>query len=228
MSATKPELYVAFDIEKMGPLFSQPIIAIGVAIGSSESTQILETYCFCFREEALAKAVELIDLEKSDKASAEEIERIKSEFLNRKDVDAATWNEFWVKNFEILKMIHESSYDPDDMWTRFRHLVDLIEVNYPNHEIVIVSDHPSFDVAQIDYQLESRFGRMPLRFTASGRYCCTADPSERMALGHPVSQEYEDFVEKEGRLTHWPMEDARGILRMMLEWKINVQPKFVQ
>lgn len=213
--AENKKLYVAVDIEKAGPMYSHALLALGVTIGTQEDG-IIETKRWCFNERALYWGIQAIGFRENKEPSVLADAKAYEERMYRNGhFDRSTWTEFWLKNVGVLKMIYCHARNADEEWEGFLNYLDGLEDRFADHDIVIVTDHPSFDVAHINYQLEKRFGRNPINRTKSGRYCMTMDPTERLvhsSLKDEIYAHAEQIVVRK----HDTRDDSMGILYLML------------
>lgn len=214
MAETKKKLYVAVDIEKAGALYSHAILAMGVTLGTQEDG-ILETNQWCFDEIALRWGLRAIGLREGERSDSLSVATHEELMYENKYFDRSTWIEFWLENVAVLKMIYGNAKNPDEEWKRVLNYFDGLEDRFANHDIVIVTDHPSFDVAHINYQLEKRFGRDPINRTKSGRYCTTVDPTERLVHSSRKDVIYAHAAKVAVR-KHDTRDDSIGILFLML------------
>lgn len=194
MNQQSDTIYVAIDIETTGPKFKNDILAIGVVIGRKSNQSVIEQRVWCFHHQGL--------LESENQDSFFEI---------------STWNEFWSKNKHVLEKINLESQSkpesPDETWEYFKSYWDQLDERFPNDQIVILSDNPSFDCSKIDYQFFKRFDRWPMRYSKDNKYRLIQDPSERLASFSYRKTIYDNMKQFFKNSTpHWPTNDAFAIL----------------
>lgn len=137
---------VAVDIEKCGALYIHPVVSVGFYVADSENGQELSRHRF----------------------------NIKVSWPDGRtfgDFEARCWIDFWSKQpVEIIEGCKENALPPEQAWKQIGKFIDSLEKSYPNDNIKFLSDNPSFDIANIDYNLEKYTGRSPMRYSSTGKY----------------------------------------------------------
>lgn len=189
MTTVNNHVYLAIDIEKTGRRLTDPIVAIGVAIGDKKTRLVLEKRSF------------YLPVPKNE------------------DIEKNCWDEFWSKpdNLKILEHIRANQqYDTEKAGIEaFDKYLDELTNLYPGRSIEIVSDNPAYDIGSLDYVLHEYCNRYPLRYTKDivPIYRWIVDPSERLEqLGK--YQFAKEVIEKTYNAIHdhEPSNDAHFIL----------------
>jgi hypothetical protein len=183
--------YVAFDIEKFGARFFDPVVAIGYCIGTPDG-DILDSGIFCMKHHV-------------------------------SEMEPRCKEQFWDKQpEESMKRLFARMKPAKEEWNRFRDWFENLPTKYKDHELVLLSDHPSFDIAAISAGLTEYTGRnYPINYM--GRegheqltYCSVQDPSERLEMLSEIKQAFIKGVlhAKGYDMTHWAEDDAKYIFQL--------------
>jgi len=155
----KPEkretILVGVDIEKAGALYSHPVLSVGFAIGNKEGN-LLQKKKFNID----AKWFSMSD--------------INGQIEDYGDFEPRCVDEFWAKQeANIIQACFEPKpRPPKEAWQDIACWINQLEIVYPESEykIKFVSDNASFDIANIDYNLEKYAGRLPMRYSLDNKY----------------------------------------------------------
>lgn len=187
-------LYLAVDIETTGAELDRPILCFAAVIGTREEG-VLKKKTWCFDSPALDCNLE---------TPKEEI---------CKHYEWRAWQEFWKDKLDLLKRIKSQSSSDEINWASFLAFLDGLEEQYPNADVILVSDNPAYDIAALNNELHKRFGRMPMNRTKNGGYRCTHDPYERLVGSSYLTETYK-VLDKLTIHDHWSENDATQILAM--------------
>ena len=131
--------HISIDIEKLGPLFNQPLIAVGIFVGD-ESGRYINGYEFCF-------------LPPNDENYKQDkpFPRLSSQ----KDLSTLEW---WTKDPNNLKVLEYIRNQSESLETGFPKLVKCIdnvkrEAKQKGIDVEFLSDNPAFDLATVDYHI---------------------------------------------------------------------------
>lgn len=134
------------------------------------------------------------------------------------------YDEFWVKNLDILKRIQKEAKPAKAEWERFVDFLNALEKEHS--KIKILSDNPAYDIEAIDWHLDKECGRAGIRYTSTGKYRPVIDSSEMVkGLSKSVRDAIQAKVDKAIQHTHWAPDDAQGILLhyLLTQSVINIQ-----
>jgi hypothetical protein len=229
MSDEDKRVYLAIDIESAGASYDHDVLAIWTCLGDFDGN-VIERKSFCF----FAKPFWSMEDKSTGKVPCPD------------GFEERCWEEFWARKDErgnrpqldILRRIQEKATQARDelakkrgdatvdvivfaehMWEQFRDYLDGLEDEYPDWNVRIVSDNPSFDLGRLDHELYARFGRLPVRYAVKNpkgavyRWVC--DPSEQLAFGDQYD-EVKEIVSKICPHDH-SENDAEFIYRTMIE-----------
>lgn len=153
----------------------------------------------------------------------------------KEEFDKRCWDEFWVKNLNILERIRETGI-AEGVKTKEQMIDNFMTYYYDldtrfgpftrsgNKRLIVLSDNPAFDISSIDQALIQQGNyTYPLRYMKTGQYCRVEDPSERSG-GFP-SKKSKQIMDKVRVMTphdHWAENDAIGIYQWMMAVIANV------
>jgi hypothetical protein len=149
-------ILVAVDIEKAGSLLGKhPVMSIGFSVGDTDGN-LIEQKKFNIAVNWFKKDVE-------------------GKVVDYGDFESRCVDEFWSKLSQDIvdRCLHNPEPQPvEDAWVAIGQWIDSLEETYPSdlYKIKFVSDNASFDIANIDYCLEKYTGRIPMRYTTTGKY----------------------------------------------------------
>lgn len=117
------------------------------------------------------------------------------------------YDEFWVNHLDILKRIEENAKEPGAEWERFNKW--LLDMEKENGTIKFVSDNPGYDIEAVDYHLHTEIGRLPMRYSSTGKYRSISDPSEQIkGLRKNTRNGINEQANKLVTHDHWAPNDA--------------------
>jgi hypothetical protein len=140
-----------------------------------------------------------------------------------KGVNENTWRNFWLggngkpdcaHNLDNLKQWIKEAKNENAymMGMRINKWLNDLETEFPNAEIIVLSDNPAFDLPPIDFLLDEVAGRDPVRQTSKGEYRDVQDPTEQMKPLHAeLRTEIRLAAEQRAPHNHDPVSDARHI-----------------
>jgi len=187
----KPIICVAVDIEKTGAFLTNPVVSVGFYIAN------------------------LSDVELQKRKFNIEVKWPVED--NYGDFEPRCWKEFWSK--QPSEIINRCKRNPEPLpafqaWREIGMFIDSLETLYPpeKYTIQFISDNPSFDIASIDYNLEKYTGRMPMRYSRTGKYrsVIAADDMFEMLPSNVKSECYKTMRETVNH-DHDPINDAHHI-----------------
>ena len=181
------KIFIAIDIEKVKRSASQGLQAIGIVIGEKIGKEyiVIEKRVFCapFPKNVFDPNV----------------------------MDQNVLNEFWSRDEmkEIIKMIDKNSILYEEALGSFVEFFNSVETRYPQSEIILISDNPSFDIGNLDAELENGgFRKFPLRYSNDGKkYRQCNDPKQRLKALSLLDVAWE-LADKEISHDHYPENDA--------------------
>jgi len=198
-------IYVAHDIEKAGAYIIQnPIVSLGFYIGD-DMGNLLQTVKFNFIAKWYQTAITQI-------TENEEILKV----TDYGDFEPSCVQNFWLKLDPIIKA---RCFEPEPLepflgWTAVSHFLQSLEDKYPDdkYNIIFLTDNPSFDTASIDYALEKYVGRLPMRYSSTGKYrlIIAADDAFDM-LPSKYRNNAQKKIKKIVKSDHDPVNDAHYI-----------------
>lgn len=206
-SAPVKKIYVAFDIEKTGSLFSHPINSIGVCVGDDQAV--------------LQKFRINIDVKWPDRLLVTGGTENALLVRDYGDFEPRCWEEFWSKQPDsLIALLRFQAQPAEDAAKRFRTWLDGLEEQYPakTHKLVFLSDNASFDIASLDHFLEQFTGRIPLRYSTAGKYRSLKAPDDMLAMlpddfvKWAIKEQIDPLVHHD----HDPANDAEHIYRQYL------------
>jgi len=150
----KEKILIGVDIEKAGAMFQHPVISVGFVIGTLHGV-ILERKKFNLQVEWFQTAEN-------------------GSVLSYGDFEPRCVDEFWSKHPEAIeKCVKNPAPEAQSIaWMNIASWINSLELKYPHdrYNIVFVTDNASFDIANIDYNLEKYLNRLPMRYTTTGKY----------------------------------------------------------
>lgn len=128
-----------------------------------------------------------------------------------KPFEKRCYDEFWIKQRDILKKIEKHAKPPQEEWMRFNKWLTSIESKA--NAIKFISDNPAYDIEAIDYHLHEVLGRLPMRYDSIGKYRSISDASEQIK-GLPImyQKQIKDKRDSMSNHSHWAEDDAKSIL----------------
>src|ERR1700722_8073959 len=100
----------------------------------------------------------------------------------------STTQKWWNNHSDVLKILNNKakksgSLNYSDMIHLFCQYLNNLEHRFPENDIVVLSDNPSFDLGALDYGLQVKCNRLPIRYSRDGKtYRCVEDPSARWEM----------------------------------------------
>jgi hypothetical protein len=180
---------VATDIEKCGSLYKHPVVSVGFYVADLETGQELQRRKF-------------------------NIEVVWPNGEDYGDFEERCWTEFWVPFVppHFVKELKENCLTADKAWRDIAEFIDSLEETYSRDRIVFVSDNASFDIANVDYNLEKYVGRRPMRYSTRGKYrsIVAADDMFDM-IPQPARKMYHTGIDQIAKHDHDPINDAHYI-----------------
>lgn len=187
-------VYVAVDIEKTGSSFTKhKVMSVGFFVGDRNG-KCLET-----------KRVNL-DVKFPSEG-------------NFGDFEERCWQEFWSKlDSKIIDILTTDQVSQQEGWNQVAKFIDGLEEKYPNTKIKFLTNNTSFDIANIDYNLEVYCSRLPMRYSSKGKYrsVISADDMLEMlpnSLYSAARQRIHSVVKHD----HDPINDAHSIYLQYIE-----------
>jgi hypothetical protein len=86
------------------------------------------------------------------------------------DFEKKTVDEFWNRVPIDTQELRINAKPASEAWADIAEFIDNLETEYPDAEIIFLTDNNSFDTANIDYNLELYTKRQPMRFSTTGVY----------------------------------------------------------
>lgn len=141
-------ILVGVDIEKAGKnLIRHPVVSVAFAV-CNDNAELLTAERFNFNVNWALQS-------------------------NGGDFEDTCWHEFWSKlPTEVVEACKVNTMAQDHGWRAVAAWLNELEMTYPTPEykIIFINDNPSFDIANIDYNLEHYANRHPMRYTSNGEY----------------------------------------------------------
>jgi len=139
------------------------------------------------------------------------------------DFEDRCWTEFWSKLPDaVIDAFKADVMTQVEGWRAVAVWLDRLEQTYPpaEYKIMFVNDNPSFDIANIDYNLELHADRHPMRYTSSGQYrtITTVDDAFYMFPRSAIGQIKAD-INKVVKHDHNPVNDAYFMCQQY--WHVN-------
>lgn len=186
-STARPiQILVACDIEKTGAhLTKHPVVSVGFVVGDT-SGKLLESLKVNFKVQwPLYEYNDKVINPRTDKPTW------------YGDFEERCWNEFWTSEQGPPRSMFMTPTPVDQVsgWSLVNKFLYNLELKYPYpyYCIRFISDNPSFDIGNIDYNLATHCDRMPMRYTTYGFYRSIVNPSD---IIRGLSQKERDEITK--------------------------------
>lgn len=138
------------------------------------------------------------------------------------DFEPRCVNEYWTRKVtpKVLESCRTDSVVPAFGWSKLNDYLLALEQRYPEntHKIVFLSDNASYDIANIDYNLDKYLQRNAMRYSFTGKYRSVkaADDMLDMASKKYVKEAYER-IKSVVLHDHDPVNDAHFICLQYVE-----------
>lgn len=191
-------ILIGVDIEKTGKmLMKHPVVSIGFAVCNDMA--------------------ELIDSRRINFAVNWKPESEGGDFEDR------CWTEFWsTLPHSIIDACKVDAHTQEEGWRSVAVWLDSLEQIYPpeQYKIMFINDNPSFDIANIDYNLDRFVNRPPMRYTSTGQYrtITTVDDAFYMLPKQAIGQMKQD-INKVVKHDHNPVNDAHFMCQQYWHFK---------
>jgi len=148
--------------------------------------------------------------------------RIDVELEDEQDYDKDTYDNFWIKNLDILNEIKKRPLKPKVAVGELMKIIDYLDENF---QLIIISDCVSFDVGFINYYLAKYLDRKPLTYNYKGdfRPVYDSDSYNRGVIKASYKQIYTNdniimrklkFEIRQNGSKHMPDDDAEYIYNL--------------
>lgn len=187
-------VYVAVDIEKTGATFTQhKVMSVGFFVGDRNG-KCLETKRFNLD----------VKFPSGD---------------NFGDFEERCWIEFWSKlDSKIVDILTTDPLPQKEGWVSIGKFVDSLEEKYPNAKIKFLTNNASFDIANIDYNLEVHCSRLPMRYSTKGRYRSVVSADDMLdMLPNSLYTAARERIHNTVKHDHDPVNDAHSIYLQYIE-----------
>lgn len=178
--SSKKNVYVAFDIEKVGRRLNRkdPLFAIGIVVASAEDNKILKTYrC-------------ILNLKKPSDVSWEE-------YWKLNDWEMRCWLTCWIKLENVLDALQSKFAmveTENELANEFNRVLTEIEDEY--FIMAFVFDTVTFDSVHLS-SLLMEYDHLPINYRRDGSYLCAFEvDSIKTGICQSMKWEYYDQFEK--------------------------------
>lgn len=143
------------------------------------------------------------------------------------DFEPRCWNSFWSKQSkEMIDNLKENAVEQRDGFVLLNDMISKWERDYET--IVYLSDNPSFDIANIDYNLEKYCDRKPLRYSSKDESYQNVISTDDLfySLNKATTDDIQrEFIEPFVKHDHDPANDAEVIYRQYIGYKLHSEHK---
>ncbi len=205
----KKTIIVAVDIEKTGALYAHPVNSVGFYIAPE-----VEIPCKLDKSE-----IEIFKWNMSVNWPT-----VENGVDNYGDFEARCWDEFWVKHPEAVMrcLTNPVPVSQKTAWNEIAKMIDSLEEKYPEdkYKVKFISDNASFDIANIDYNLEKYANRHPMRYSSKGKYRSIMAQDDMFdTLPEDVKTVQLAIIDREVKHDHDPVNDAHFHYLMYISYK---------
>jgi len=182
MQPPKKTVLLVIDIEKGGNRLDHPLLAIGFCLGDLDRG-VIEKRTWCCRPQP---------------GQAWEMRCV---------------YEFWCKHPDVMRRIDVEGKPLREQMTSIAEYLASVDARFPTatHNVVVVSDNPSFDIGHFDYYFCGALpDQPPLHYSRANEYRTVEDPSERLEALHMWGAE-RTLLETLAKHDHWPDNDAEKV-----------------
>ncbi len=148
--------------------------------------------------------------------------RIDVDLEDEQDYDKDTYDNFWIKNVDVLNEIKKNPLQPKNAILELMKIIDYLDQNF---QLIIISDCVSFDVGFINYYLAKYLDRKPLTYNYKGEFrpVYDSDSYNRGVIKASYKQIYTNdniimrklkFEIRQNGLKHMPDDDAEYIYNL--------------
>jgi len=179
---------IAVDIEKCGALYRDSVLSVGFYVADLDNGEELQRRRFN------------VEVNWPDEKTCG-------------DFEERYWTEFWSKQpIEIVNGCKENALPPEQAWKEIAIFVDSLENTYSDCKIKFASDNASFDIANIDYNLEKYVGRYPMRYSSTGKYRTVVAANDMFDMIPEARRKaYWGEIDRVVKQHHNPVNDAHHI-----------------
>ena len=189
-------VYVAHDIEKAGVhMIKYPVVSVGFVV--ADDMDVIEKRQFNI-------AVNWYEI--SDNVC-----------VSYGDFEKRTVDEFWNRVPIDPRGMQANAKPAAEAWADIGRFIDQLETEYPDAEIIFLTDNNSFDTANIDYNLELYTKRAPMRFSTTGKYRAVLNADDMFSM-MPEHDQQKAKAQIAERVTHShnPTDDAHYIYELYI------------
>ncbi len=136
--------------------------------------------------------------------------------------DKHTYDNFWIKNLNVLEIIKKNAIAPRDAMIEFMKIINYLDENY---QLIIISDCITFDIGFINYYLAKYLDRKPLTYDYKDTFrpVYDSDSYNRGVVKATYRNIYTNdiqimkklnFTVKKNGINHMPEDDAEYIYNL--------------
>jgi len=189
----KRKIYVAHDIEKAGcKIMAYPVVSVGFVVAddidiiSKHKFNILVKWYTTITPHAQPPLTPQHMPQNNDAIAGQDALLTVSDYG---DFEKKTVDEFWNRVPIDTQELRINAKPPSEAWADIAEFIDNLETEYPDAEIIFLTDNNSFDTANIDYNLELYTKRQPMRFSTTGAYRKVLNADDMFAMIPDFEQE---------------------------------------
>ncbi len=138
------------------------------------------------------------------------------------DFEPRCVNEYWTRKVtpQVLEICKTNAFAPEIGWSMLNDYLLALEQKFPEltHKIVFLSDNASYDIANIDYNLNKYLGRNAMRYSTTGKYRSIKAADDMLDMASPkfIKEAYKR-INSVVKHDHDPVNDAHFICLQYVE-----------
>jgi len=195
---------VAVDIEKAGAMYHHPVISVGFSVATSDGT-LLEQKKFNISVKWYTETKDHAD---------------PNENTDYGDFEPRCVEEFWKKQGAEIKArcLTPAPELAPVAWKNIGNWIDSLEDRYG--KVKFLTDNASFDIANIDYNLEKYLGRLPMRYSKTKRFRSVVSADDMFdMMPEKTQKEARERIKTKVQHDHDCLNDSYFILLQYVEAK---------